>query len=159
MTGVQTCALPIYADRPLPRSGLEGKFSFQYVTAAALLDGAIGRETFIDERRFSRDMADLLGKITLTRDAAIFRDTRNMHVTLNITFADGTVVSRTCDKPPGTWGAPIPDDLHRAKIRDCLATRLDEQKLSRVLDMLDHLERLATPDVADLCALLACKDN
>ena len=104
-------------------------------------------------------MADLLGKITLTRDAAIFRDTRNMHVTLNITFADGTVVSRTCDKPPGTWGAPIPDDLHRAKIRDCLATRLDEQKLSRVLDMLDHLERLATPDVADLCALLACKDN
>lgn len=147
------------ANRPQPRSGLEGKFSFQYVAAAALLDGVIRRETFIDERRFSRDMADLLGKITLTQDATIAKDTRRMHVAINVKLNDGTVISRTCNKPPGTWGEPIPEDLHRAKIHDCLATRLDEQKLARVIDMLDHLERLATPDVVDLCALLACKDH
>jgi aconitate decarboxylase len=145
------------ANRPQPRSGLEGKFSFQYVVAAALLDGVIGRDTFIDERRYSTDMTALLGRITLAQDAAIPKDTRRMHVMVEVTLNDGTVVSRTCAKPPGAWGEPIPAALHRAKIHDCLATRLDAPKVSRVIDMLDHLERLATPDVADLCALLACK--
>ena len=82
-----------------------------------------------------------------------------MQVVIDVTLSDGTVISRTCRKPPGAWGEPIPDQLHRAKIHDCLATRLAEPTLSRVIDMLDHLERLATPDVADLCALLACKSE
>ncbi len=38
-----------------------------------------------------------------------------------------------------------------------IAVRLAEPKLSQVIEMLDHLERLASPDVADLCAMLACK--
>ena len=80
-----------------------------------------------------------------------------MHVVIEVTLNDGSVVSRTCRKPPGTWGEPIPEELHRTKIRDCLSVRLAEPKLSQVIEMLDHLERLATPDVADLCALLACK--
>ena len=147
------------ANRPKPRIGLEGKFSFQYVAAAALLDGAIGGNTFTDERRFRVDMVALLDKITVVQDANIPKDTRRMHVQIDVTLNDGAVVSRTCRKPPGTWGEPIPDELHRAKIRDCLAVRLAAPALSRVMDMLDHLERLATPDVADLCALLACKSE
>ena len=145
------------ADRPRPHNGLEGKFSFQYVTAAALLDGVIGRGTFNDERRFSADMTALLDKIMLEQDASLSKDTRNMQVMIEVTLKDGTVVSRTCCKPPGTWGEPVPAELHRAKIHDCLSLRLVEPKLSQVIEMLDHLERLASPDVADLCAILACK--
>ncbi|HTE16316.1 MAG TPA: MmgE/PrpD family protein [Burkholderiales bacterium] len=145
------------ANRPKPGNGLEGKFSFQYVAAAALLDGVIGGNTFSDERRFSADMIALLDKITLEQDTSIPKDTRRMHVVIELTLKDGTVVSRTCRKPPGIWGEPIPAELHRAKIRDCLSVRLAEPRLSQVIEMLDHLERLATPDVADLCALLACK--
>ena len=37
------------ANRPQPRVGLEGKFSIQYAAAAALLDGAVGIQTFTDE--------------------------------------------------------------------------------------------------------------
>jgi aconitate decarboxylase len=145
------------ANRPKPRSGLEGKFSFQYVAAAALLDGEIGSKTFTDERRFSPDMVALLDKITVTQDANIPKDTRRMHVVIEVTLHDGSVVSCTCNKPPGSWGEPIPAELHRAKIRDCLSVRLAEPKLSQVIEMLDHLEKLSTPDVADLCAVLACK--
>jgi aconitate decarboxylase len=144
------------ANRPQPRIGLEGKFSFQYVAAAALLDGGIGRDTFTDERRFRADMLALLGQITITQDASIPRDTRRMQVTIEVTLDDGTTVSRTCLKPPGTWGEPIPADLHRAKIRECLAQRFAADEAEHVLDKLDHLEKLSTPDVADLCALLAC---
>jgi 2-methylcitrate dehydratase PrpD len=148
------------ADRPRPRNGLEGKFSFQYMTAAALLDGAItsciGGGTFSDERRFAADMIALLDRITLARDASIPKDTRRMHVAIEVTMNDGTVVSRVCRKPPGAWGVPIPEDLHRAKIRDCLGARLAAPKLTRVMEMLDGLENLAARDVAALCALLAC---
>ena len=147
------------ADRPRPRIGLEGKFSFQYVAAAALLDGVIGSSTFTDERRFRSDMVALLDKIVVAQDADISKDTRRMHVAIEITLNDGTVVSRTCRKPPGTWGEPIPADLHRAKIRDCLSTRLAEPRLSQVIEMLDNLERLATPDVVDLSTLLACRSE
>lgn len=147
------------ANRPKPRNGLEGKFSFQYVAAAALLDGVIGSNTFTDERRFSADMVALLDKITIEQDASQSRDTRNMQVSIDVTMKDGTVVSRTCRKPPGTWGEPIPAALHEAKIRECLSVRLAEPKLSQVIEMLDHLERLASPDVADLCALLACRSE
>ncbi|MBM3342840.1 MAG: MmgE/PrpD family protein [Betaproteobacteria bacterium] len=147
------------ANRPKPASGLEGKFSFQYVAAAALLDGEIGGKTFTDERRFRDDMVRLLDKITVIQDANIPKDTRRMHVTVEVTLNDDTVIARTCNKPPGTWGEPIPDELHRAKLNDFLALRLNDHKCAQVLDMLDHLERLATPDVVDLCALLACKHD
>lgn len=145
------------ADRPRPRVGLEGKFSFQYVVAAALLDGEIGASTFTDERCRAPDMTALLGTIRLEQDANASKDTRNMQVTVEVTRGDGNVIRRTCSKPPGTWGEPIPAALHRAKIRDCLSVGLAEPKLSQVIEMLDHLERLATPDVADLCTLLSCK--
>ena len=36
------------ADRPNPRSGLEGKFSFQYAASVALLDGRVGINSFTD---------------------------------------------------------------------------------------------------------------
>lgn len=149
------------ANRPQPRNGLEGKFSFQYVAAAALLDGAVGAKTFTDARRGGPDMVALLDKIRAEQDASLSKDTRSMQVTIEVTLNDNTVVTRTCSKPPGTWGEPIEvtAGLHRAKLNDCLAVRLDERKRAQVLDMLDHLERLATPDVADLITLLACKHD
>ena len=54
------------ADRPQPRSGLEGKFSFQYTAAIALLDGTVRADSFTDERRFRPDAVELLGRISLT---------------------------------------------------------------------------------------------
>ena len=42
-------------ERPVPTTGLDGKFSPQDRAAAALLDGRVNIETFTDERRFSPD--------------------------------------------------------------------------------------------------------
>ena len=44
-----------YVDRPQPETGLDGKFSVQYTTALALLDGRITIESFTDERRFAAE--------------------------------------------------------------------------------------------------------
>ena len=49
-----------YIDRPHPESGLDGKFSWQYTAAAALLDGKVDPASFSNSRRFAADMAALL---------------------------------------------------------------------------------------------------
>ena len=142
------------ADRPQPRSGLEGKFSFQYTAAIALLDGTVRADSFTDERRFRPDAVELLGRISLTRDRRLSRDTRNMRVELEATLEDGTRRRQVCAKPPGSWGQPIDPAAHRAKLRDCLGARLTETQVGLVLDRLDRLERLSAREVGELIALI-----
>ena len=143
------------ADRPQPRSGLEGKFSFQYTAAIALLDGAVGTRSFTDERRFRQDVVGLLGKTSLTRNAAIPRDTRIMRVEIEAEMDDGTRHRQVCARPPGSWGAPVDPAMHRAKIRDCLGVRLKGPAVESVLELLDNLERASARDVGRLIGLLA----
>ena len=143
------------ANRPQPRSGLEGKFSFQYTAAAALLDGKVGIDSFTDERRFRADMVELLGRISVVYDKSIAPDTRTMHVTVEVTLDDGAKHSAICRKPPGTWGEPIDADQHRAKIRDCLGVRMTASRVESALNLLDRLEDASAQDVAQLTALLA----
>ncbi|HEV7803114.1 MAG TPA: hypothetical protein VGP15_18715, partial [Burkholderiales bacterium] len=142
------------ADRPQPRSGLEGKFSFQYTTAIALLDGAIGIGSFTDERRFKPDVAALLGKITLKRDAAIPRDTRTMRVEMEAKLEDGSVHRAVCTKPPGSWGAPVDPAMHRQKLRDCLGVRLAPAAIDDVVSGLDRLDLATAREIAVLLELL-----
>lgn len=142
------------ADRPRPRSGLDGKFSFQYTVAAALLDGGVGIETFTDARLFREDMVRLLAKIELTRDPGRPRDTRSMHVGVTVTLRDGTTRTTRCDRPPGSWGAPIDPAMHRAKVRSCLAVRLSPADIERTLGLLDRLEEASAEDIRDLMDLM-----
>jgi aconitate decarboxylase len=142
------------ADRPQPRSGLEGKFSFQYTVAAALLDAHVGIETFNDERRFRADMTRLIPKIALERDASRSRDTRNMHVAVSVTLRDGTTHKQICTRPPGSWGEPVDPAMHRAKLRSCLGVGLPEGSVERAIDLLGSLEQLAPHEVQQLLTLL-----
>ena len=143
------------ADRPRPRSGLEGKFSFQYTVAAALLDGRVGVDSFTDERRFRTDMVQLLEKIRLVRDPGRSRDTRNMRVEVSVTLRDGTTHQQICSKPPGSWGEPIDLESHRAKVSNCLGVRLTRPNVALALDLLADLDQLSAKDTQQLLALLA----
>ena len=142
------------ADRPQPRGGLEGKFSFQYTTAAALLDGRVGIDSFSDERRYRTDMVSLLDKISLVRDRTLSRDTKNMQVEVEVIMKDGSAYRETCSKPPGTWGIPVDPEQHRRKVRDCLGVRMEERQLVRIIDMLDNLDRLSPDGIGELVTML-----
>jgi aconitate decarboxylase len=63
-----------YVNRPQPATGLDGKFSVQYTTAVALLDGEITVDSFNNERRFAADVVALLPKIELKFDDNIPND-------------------------------------------------------------------------------------
>jgi 2-methylcitrate dehydratase PrpD len=141
-------------ERPAPASGLEGKFSFQYTVACALLDGNVGIASFHDDRRFRADMVALLPKIAVEADRSIPTAFNQMRVAVEVTLRDGSRHLATCERPPGFWGAPLDIVQHRAKVSDCLATRLDATRAARVTQLLESLEELPAGGVRELSLLL-----
>jgi aconitate decarboxylase len=96
-----------YTDRGAPQTGLEGKFSFQYTVAAALLDGHIGMETFTDAQVRRPAIAALLAKTQLHMDRTIPANFDEMRTTVSVQMQDGKAYSVRCDRPRGIWGNPL----------------------------------------------------
>ena len=141
-----------YVDRPQPDTGLAGKFSFQYTAACALLDGAVRIDSFSDKRRFAPDMVAMLAKVRVKQLPEIGASFETMHVELDATLKDGTVVKTRCDRPAGAWGQPIAPEIHLTKVRDCLARGLDGATAERVIATVDRFESLSSAEVRDLIA-------
>ena len=149
-----------YIDRPRPPTGLDGKFSLQYTTAAALLDGGVGIGTFTDGRLGRADMQALLPRIELVMSPDIPARFEGMHVALELWLQDGRHLAARCDAPPGSWtGAPVSAAAHLAKVRDCLAVRLPPQRVGQVMDGVARLETLTPDGVRALVALAAAPSH
>ncbi len=145
-----------YIDRPAPVSGLDGKFSFQYTAAAALLDGFVKIDTFSDQRLFRADMVAMLKKIRLTQDGSIPNDLHDMRVEISVVMDDGTRHHVVCKGPKGTWGMPpLQDADHLVKLQDCFGRVLSDTHVDEVLTGLDRLERLSADSVRGIIRLVA----
>lgn len=139
-----------YVDRPLPASGLAGKFSFQYCAAAALLDGRVTVDSFKDTRRFAPDMQALLKLIEVRLDPAREGRFDRMRVDVEIEGADGARIAGASDGPPGIWGRPVAPEALHAKWLDSLAGAYGAARGAALL------ARLSQPgDIAALMADLA----
>jgi aconitate decarboxylase len=144
-----------YVNRPLPETGLSGKFSFQYVLAAALLDGKVGIATFTDATLRRPDLQALLPKITFRMDQDIPARFETMHVEATVELADGRTLTARCDGPRGVWGKPpIPEAEHLVKVRDCLSVRLTHDAAERCIALAGSLDTQSAECVRELMALL-----
>ena len=132
---------------PMPRSGLDGKFSVEYCAAAALLDGRVGIATFTDARRFAPDMEDMLGRIRVEPEGP-----ENGATLATALLKNGATVSAECAAFRGSAGNPMSRDERLVKVRDCFHQAMSEVDTERALEMLENLEDLA--DVATLMELL-----
>jgi aconitate decarboxylase len=106
-----------YIDRPKPETGLDGKFSWQYTTAVALLDGQVEPKSFTQGRRFSADVVRLLQQISLKGDSTISGRLDQMHVELRVVLRDGRELTQRCDAPLGSWTRPVGPEKIREKAR------------------------------------------
>jgi aconitate decarboxylase len=106
-----------YIDRPKPQNGLDGKFSWQYTTAIALLDGCIEPKSFTEGRRFSSDVISLLEKIMLKSDETISGRLDRMHVELKVVLRNGGELTARCEAPLGSWTRPVGPERIRDKAR------------------------------------------
>ncbi len=140
-----------YVNRPQPETGLDGKFSVQYTTAVALLDGEITVDSFNNERRFAHDVAALLPKIALRFDDNIPNDFDLMHIDMTVTLIDGCVFTRRVDKLSGWVGSPLTREQRLKKFHACAQRVLAKDAADSVVAFVENLEQ--KQDVTELMAL------
>ena len=151
-----TTPMMAYIDRPYPLDGLDGKFSWQYTTACALLDGKVVMDSFTNARRFAPDMEAMLERIDVEMHDDIPGDFDRMHVVAEATLSDGSTVSAKCNGPRGKWGTPpIPEEDHLVKVRDCLALKYGEPEREEIIGLARRFDELTPERISKLMALLA----
>lgn len=152
-----TAAAVPSSNRPLPKSGLDGKFSMQYTAAAALLDGRVDLETFTDDRLSRADMQALLAKITISMPPempSLYNAGRYAEVAVRL--HDGSDLSARCHAPRGSWGAePIPVAEHLGKVRACLETCLAPDAVDEIIDLGGRVETLDSDGLRRMLRLAA----
>ncbi len=134
-----------------PHTGLQGKFSGEYVVAACLLDGGVGLSTFTDEAVRRASAQDLLTRVTI-QEAAVppfgAAEFDHAYATLEVTLRDGGRLQQRCDVPAGDARAPLTDAELDAKFRDCVAFSHSEWDADVLLGRLRALREVE--DVATL---------
>ena len=121
-----------------PRSGLDGRFSVEYVLAAALLDGRLGVATFAD-RPLRDDIAALLPRMRREVDhgvPSIGEAPEKRFARVDVLTHDGRRLSRTATRVRGAR------DL-RAKFLDAAGQREGAAEIPRLIDAMQGQEDLA----------------
>jgi 2-methylcitrate dehydratase PrpD len=107
-----------------PQTGLQGKFSGEYVVAACLVDGAVRLLSFTDAAVNRGETQDLLRRISIAEvSAPPFGPSSYEHAfaTLEVTLTDGNTLRERCDVPRGDARIPLTDAELESKFRDCLS--------------------------------------
>ncbi|MGA0392551.1 MAG: MmgE/PrpD family protein [Rhodospirillales bacterium] len=131
-----------YVNRPQPITGLDGKFSVQYATALALIDRSIKVESFSDERRFSKDIEDLLPRIHLNMREDITLDFPDTYAIVTVKTKDGRELQERCDKPRRLWGVPLTRDERLTKFRDCVEPAMPKQAAEEIIELVENMDNL-----------------
>jgi aconitate decarboxylase len=134
---------------------LEGKFSFQYTVASALLDGHISMETFTDEQVRRPGIAELLAKTRVRMDPTIAANFDGVRTIVSVRMRDGQEYSVRCDRPRGIWGNPSRRDERLTKVRQCAGRVLPAADIERLIEVVEDLEHASGQDIATLIGLLA----
>jgi 2-methylcitrate dehydratase PrpD len=141
-----------YVDRPKPTSGLDGKFSVQFATAVALMDGDVTVDSFSDARVNAAEVVDLLRRTELKRCSEIPVDTVTTWAVVRLFLRDGRVVERRCDTPRGDPAMPLTKDERLDKFRTCMMPTFSSARTEAIIDMVGDLVELN--EVSRLMALI-----
>ena len=139
-------------SRPAPRSGLEGRLSFQHAMAAAFVDGCSLPAQYTDARVDDPVVSAVRDAIEVVGDPAVGQD----QCMLEIVLDDGQVLSRRTDHATGSPDNPFTDVQLEAKFRALVRTVLPRARVERLLDTMWHLEQVSDiGEVIRLCRLPA----
>jgi 2-methylcitrate dehydratase PrpD len=145
-TGVDYRRMP-HTDRPVVRTGLEGKFSTQYCVAVAALQGAVGLNDF-DERAVAEPRRqELMRKVRYyaapdadTWPDAVVSRTGSHGALVEVTLDDGTTY-RQFQPDANPYPAIAPDDSDlELKFLDCAGRALAPDRARNLADQLMRLE-------------------
>jgi len=144
-----------HTNRPDPQSGLDGKFSIQYVLARALMHGIVSMAHFSDEAVCDPATRALMTRVHSAPDPGAKHETSDhFYCRLKITTTTGEAFEHFVDRPVGRdRDHPLPAGALEAKFRDCAKTVLDAKAVETALNQCLALEKVA--DVSDLLDIIA----
>lgn len=152
-----TCRAPQGAFQALihdrPRTGLEGKFSMQYVMAAAVLDRRLTLATFTDQMVSRKEARELMERVIKVEDpsAALVgpggEDRRFTEVLVRC--SDGRSLFKRVDRPRGSPDLPLTREEIVDKYLECTSSLLSQDVQKKTADMLMNL-----PEVGEVGNLL-----
>ena len=136
-------------NRPEPKRGLEGKFSFQHCAAAALVDGAGHDAQFSDERVANPVIASVRARVSATVDESMREDEVHLSINLN----DGTTLSTYVEHATGSPDNPMTNETLETKYRDLATEVFDRSRADELLSAVWALDTAA--DVSEVARLMA----
>lgn len=138
-----------------PVTGLEAKFSYEYVIAAAILDGTVGINSFTDAAVTRPEAVRLMKRVTVEEDAAVADETgtersRRMGTSgfmrVTIAMRSGERYSADVARAHGAPEQQLSWDDVEAKFTDCAsAAGVDPGTTARAAAMIRQL-----PEVPDI---------
>ena len=145
-----------HTDNPDPQSGLEAKFSMQYVTARALTDGRIGLDHFEGKAYADPGPRKLMALIGVGGHPDMAADSENqLGAEVIVTTRDGNKLSARIDHQIGRGPAnPMSGDELWRKFRDCAGRALPAERIRPLFEMLENLEAVRSmTDLTDAVTL------
>ena len=138
-----------------PGTALEGKFSLEFCTAVALIDGEASLKQFTDEKVADSAVQELVEKVKYIHPPEMKSGLTGLGGELVIRLRDGGSYSRKVDMARGNTGNPLTQDELINKYMDCVRLFLSPEDTNKSLEMLLNLELIA--DVAELMDILTFK--
>lgn len=144
-----------HTNRPDPKSGLDAKFSVQYVLARAALDGVVSLDHFDDGAISDPRVRAFMHRVhAAPHPEARMDTTEHFFADVEVRTTDGRTFSAFVDRPLGRdRDHPLPEGALEAKFRDCAGRRLTGEVVEALLTSLYELENLA--DIRALSGLLS----
>ncbi|MDA0656682.1 MAG: MmgE/PrpD family protein [Proteobacteria bacterium] len=127
-----------------PQTGLEGKFSIEYIVAALLLDGALKMATFTDamvQRPAARKIMQRVRRIHIP-DEKFYSGIAGYN-DISVTTRSGRFEVRE-DRVPGSRAWPMSDAERDDKFKDCAGLALGASGAANLLDQLKSIRSAST---------------
>ncbi|RGP35391.1 MmgE/PrpD family protein [Pseudotabrizicola alkalilacus] len=136
-------------DRPRPKDGLDAKFSTQYLTARALIDGTVTLEDFSAARVFDPGCAALSQLVQIIPHEAADLSS----ATVRLCLTDGRMLDASASVAMGRGPAnPMTEAQFATKFLDCAAVSLSKDRAKTLLGAL--LDLPAQRSVRRLTAMM-----
>jgi len=133
-----------HTNRPDPKSGLDGKFSVQYVLARAILQGIVSLDDFDDAAVHDPEVRRLMRRITAEpHPEARMDNPDHFYAEVTVTLVDGRRLHQRVERPVGRdRDHPLPPGALESKFRDCAQRAIPEAQAEDLLAALLSLENV-----------------
>jgi 2-methylcitrate dehydratase PrpD len=127
-----------------PQTGLEGKFSMEYVVAAALADGEVSLATFTDVAVARPNLTELTSRVRVAEDGPPSNAPIGGSAVVEATFRDrDPVTSPRLEVPRGDPQNPLSWAQLADKFRRCAKPAIDPVQVERAIGLIETTDDLA----------------